>query len=644
MATSAEAISRCCLDCALIAALFIDSVGPYKNVMALPRIFTDSDSIADAIIAQVGRNIVLGLPLGLGKANHVANALFNRALKDPSINLQIFTALTLEKPIYKTDLERRLLNPVIERLFGAYPALDYATAMHRGDLPSNIKVDEFFLLAGRWLSNSAAQRSYISANYTHACQYLLARGVNVVAQLVAARSEAGEKRFSLSCNTDLTLDLLELRKRHRVNFMLVGQTNSQLPFMPGEAELSEAEFAFVLDSPQTDFPLFAPPKGPISVAEYAIGIHVARLVADGGTLQIGIGEEGDAAVYAMILRHRQNAAFCEAVARLTGATPALSIEERVPFDEGLYGVSEMFVDGFLELIDSGILKREIDGVLLHAGFFLGPQSFYRRLREMDPGLLKKIQMTRISFTNQLYGDEVVKAAARKKARFVNNAMMATALGAVISDGLEDGRVVSGVGGQYNFVEQAFALDGARSIIAINATRRVGGQFQSNVRWSYGHTTIPRHLKDIVVSEYGIADLRGKSDEQVVAAMLAITDSRFQDDLLRQAKDAGKIAKSYEIAAPHRQNYPASIEGALSPLRERGLLPPFPFGTDFTPLEQRLIAALERLQAATLSELIQFAGAGVRGGDEAALSRMGLERPTGTRQFLFRALLRGALKR
>lgn len=611
--------------------------------MAPPRTFSDPNRLADAVIAQVGRDIVLGLPLGLGKANHVANALFARALKDPSLKLRIFTALTLEKPTYKTDLERRLLEPVIERLFGAYPALDYANATHRGTLPPNIQVDEFFFLAGRWLSSPLAQRNYISANYTHACEYLLACGVNVIAQLVAARSRSGERRLSLSCNTDLTLDLLASRKNDGADFVLVGQVNSQLPFMPGEGDLSEDEFAFLLDSPATDFPLLAPPKSPIDLREYAIGIHIARLIADGGTLQIGIGEEGDAAVHAMILRQRHNAAFRNAIERLTGGRPSLSIEEQAPFDEGLYGLSEMFVDGFLELMDAGILKREVDGVLLHGGFFLGPQSFYRRLREMDPTLLGKIRMTRISFTNQLYGDEAAKAASRKKARFVNNAMMATALGAAISDGLEDGRVVSGVGGQYNFVEQAFALKDARSIIAINATRGAGRKTQSNVRWSYGHTTIPRHLRDIVVSEYGIADLRGKSDEQVIAAMLSITDSRFQDDLLRHAKDAGKIAKSYEIAPSHRQNDPDRIERALSPLQKSGLLPPFPFGSDFTPLEQRLIGVLEMLQTASPLELIRLAGAGLGAGEDEALARLYPDRSASVGQFIARALLRGALK-
>ena len=63
-----------------------------------PARFADPDRLADAIIARVGKSIVLGLPLGLGKANHVANALFARAQADPSLKLVIFAALTLEKP------------------------------------------------------------------------------------------------------------------------------------------------------------------------------------------------------------------------------------------------------------------------------------------------------------------------------------------------------------------------------------------------------------------------------------------------------------------------------------------------------------------------------------------------------------------
>ena len=123
-------------------------------------------------------------------------------------------------------------------------------------------------------------------------------------------------------------------------------------------------------------------------------------------------------------------------------------------------------------------------------------------------------MTAISYVNELYRDEDAKRRARTNARFLNDAMMATLLGDVISDGLEDGRIVSGVGGQYNFIAQGFALEGARSAIMLHATRTASGKTQSNIRWRYGHTTIPRHLRDIIVTEYGIADIRGKSDRDV----------------------------------------------------------------------------------------------------------------------------------
>src|SRR5690349_9319324 len=96
----------------------------------MPHVFSSAEAIADSILATVGKTIVLGLPLGLGKANHIANALFARAAADRSIRLMIFTALTLEKPWPNTALEARFINPIIDRLFGGYPELTYARALH----------------------------------------------------------------------------------------------------------------------------------------------------------------------------------------------------------------------------------------------------------------------------------------------------------------------------------------------------------------------------------------------------------------------------------------------------------------------------------------------------------------------------------
>jgi len=614
----------------------------------MPKMFSDPDAIAEDIIRDVGPNLVVGLPLGLGKANHIVNALYRRAAADRSVKLTLFSALTLEKPRPASLLGRRFISPVIERLFGSYPDLDYANALHAGALPPNIEVIEFFFLAGRWLRVPFAQQHYISANYTHAASYLLARGLNVVTQLVAKRVEGGVTRYSLSCNTDTTLDILRERAAGRAAFRLVAQVNSELPFMPGAGDLAADEFSAVLDSPATDFALFAPPSEPVSDTKYAIGLHAAGLVRDGGTLQIGIGQVGDALAQGLIVRHRDNAQFQRIMARLIpGPLPAM---ETAPFEKGLYGVSEMVFEAFLGLIDAGILKRDVDGVVLHGAFFLGPKSFYRALREMTREQLARIQMMPVSFTNELFGDEAGKRRARIDARFVNNAMMATLLGAVISDGLEGGQVVSGVGGQYNFVAQAFALHGARSILTLESTHQAGAKALSNIRWSYGHQTIPRHLRDIVVTEYGVADLRGKSDADVVAAMLAVTDSRFQTELMRQAKDAGKLARSYEIPACHRDNTPERIADALKPARQAGLLPSFPFGSDFTEDEQRLIPALQVLQAASRSParlpgllwqgLMHRADAGER----ACLARLGLDNPGNFAERAYRALVTAALLR
>jgi Acetyl-CoA hydrolase/transferase C-terminal domain len=613
----------------------------------MPKIFSDPGKIAEDIIRDVGSKLVVGLPLGLGKANHIANALYARAAADRSISLTLFTALTLEKPKPTNLLEARFIEPVIERLFGGYPDLAYAEAQRAGSLPPNIRVIEFFFLAGRWLRVASAQQHYVSANYTHAASYLLAAGLNVVTQLVAKRVVDGETRYSLSCNTDLTLDILRARSQGAATFKLVGQVNSELPFMPGPGDLPADQFSAVLDAAATDFPLFAPPSEPITDTKYAIGLHAASFVRDGGTLQIGIGQIGDALAQGLIVRHRDPSQFRAIMKRLAPGTEQAEIGG---FAEGLYGVSEMLTEAFIGLIEAGILKRDVDGIILHGAFFLGPKSFYRSLREMTPAQIARIRMMPVSFTNELYGDEDIKRAARVDARFINNAMMATLLGAAVSDGLDNGQVVSGVGGQYNFVAQAFALPGARSILTVEATRPGARKPQSNIRWSYGHETIPRHLRDVFVTEYGVADVRGKSDAEVIAAMLQIADSRFQDELTRQAKDAGKLPRNFEIPAAARENFPERIAGAVKPAREAGHLPMFPFGSDFTDVEQRLIPALQILQHAQRTPLRlpgliwQGLTRAADSADQECLARLGLDRPADLTERVYRALVSAALAR
>ena len=209
------------------------------------------------------------MPLGLGKANLVVNALYERAAEDASISLKIVTALTLETPHGTSDLHRRFIEPIGERLFAGYPELEYARALRKGTLPPNIEVNEFFLLAGRWLGVPAAQQSYISTNYTHAAEYVMAQGVNVIAHLVAKAQNA----FSLSCNPDVTPDLLVARKAGRCDFHLVGQVNDKLPFMEGDAAVPASDFSYILDGPGISHTLYGTPKLPVSLNDHATGLH-----------------------------------------------------------------------------------------------------------------------------------------------------------------------------------------------------------------------------------------------------------------------------------------------------------------------------------------------------------------------------------
>ena len=106
----------------------------------MPKLFSDPEAIAEDIIRDVGTNLVVGLPLGLGKANHIVNALYGRAVADRSIKLTFFSALTLEKPRPSNLIERRFISPVIDRLFGGYPDLTYASALRANELPPNVEV------------------------------------------------------------------------------------------------------------------------------------------------------------------------------------------------------------------------------------------------------------------------------------------------------------------------------------------------------------------------------------------------------------------------------------------------------------------------------------------------------------------------
>jgi len=696
------------------------------------------DAAVDHVLDTIPGDIVLGIPLGVGKPNPFVNALYQRIKANPARKLRIVTALSLERPVGHSDLESHFLAPLVERVFGNYPDLDYVKDSRAKALPANIEVREFFMKTGDYLGNAAAQLGYISTNYTFVARDMALQGMNVIAQAVAAREVEGKLMLSLSSNPDVTFEVVEKMRAVGQKLMAIGVINREMPYMPNGAEVPPDFFDVVVTDPAATHAVFAPPNAKVTPADYAIGLHASSLVVDGGTLQIGIGSLGDAIGQALIVRDRHGPEYQRILESL--CPDGIADRSLGRFNEGLYGCSEMFVNAFLRLIDAGIIRREVyadealqtlcntgvvrdgavtpevltallearriraplrvkdvvflkrfgifksgvemkgdqlsvegahcsndlrdaasfdvvcrsmlgshlqGGVYMTGGFFLGPRDFYEHLRSMAPHDLSRIDMTRIDFINQLYGDDSLKRAQRVKARFINTTMKVTLLGAAASDALESGQVVSGVGGQYNFVAMAHALPDARLLMMLRATHDNKDGLKSSIVWNYGHVTIPRHLRDIVITEYGVADLRGQSDGEVVKRLIAIADSRFQDDLVREAQAHGKLEADYELPERYRNNLPQALEATLHPWAEAGLLPDFPFGTDLTEDELRMVRAMKKVKHASEhpAELLTMAVKSLWEGKEAPpayLERLGLADAHSFKDLLIRRLFAGNL--
>jgi len=150
----------------------------------------------------------------------------------------------------------------------------------------------------------------------------------------------------------------------------------------------------------------------------------------------------------------------------------------------------------------------------------------------------------------------------------------------------------------------------------------------------------------VVTEYGIADLRGKTDAAVIEALLNISDSRFQSGLTEQAQKVGKLPKDFCLDPRFTDNSPQRLQAieALHPL----LFPEYPLGCDFTEVERDVLRALNWLKSKfKLSEVLELGKAALDAPEAAAfpghLERMRLANPEGLKEELYQRLLLTGLK-
>lgn len=699
------------------------------------RGWTDTSACIDAVLEELGPHLVVGAPIGIGKPVLTLNELYRRAVDDPSMELTLVTGLTLARPQGRGELERRLLEPFVERVFGDVPEPAWEAARRADRLPPNVRVLEFYMQPGALLGSPPAQRDYVSSNYTHVNRDALDRGMNVFAQAVPELVRGERRTFSLSSNADLALDAIPGMRARRDKSAAIADVSPQLPFMTGAAEVDESTFDHVVRAPDRDHPLFGTPHEPVTTTDWMIALNASMLIRDGGMLQLGIGSLADAVCHLLRLRHEDNACWRRLLEDVDAAQPNTALVERIgglgTFEEGLYAATEMLVGGYLALYRAGVLKRRVwpwaalqemantgslgrapnravletlretgavdsplsasdvermlvtgilrDGVRLegdvltlpdgssvpadldqretldaitrdglgvtylggrvaHAAFFLGSGTFYDELRALDDHERDLFEMTRIGFVNDLHGDETLKRLQCRQARFVNSALKVTLFGAAVSDTLDDGRVISGVGGQYNLVAKAHALEDGRALMLLRSTRESAGRVTSNVVFRYGNATIARHLRDLVVTEYGIADLRGKTDAECCAAMISIADSRFQPGLVAEARAANKLPRDWSVPARHRQNTRERLHAIVDRARADGALPRFPLGTDLNPDELVLARCLKATAARIAARRPRVPGAGTlarilspSASAHPLLERMGLDKPRSFRE-------------
>jgi len=697
--------------------------------------FIDIGLCVEKIISRLGKDLRVAMPLGLGKPVELIDALYRRACDDPSLSLTILTALSLERPRESDAIRGRLLNPVFDRLYANYSEPLYLQDERNGQMPANIQLCEFYFKAGSRLGHDAAQQHYISSNYTHAARDVVARGCNVVIQLLAREGNA----LSMSCNPDTSAEVVARLRESQRDYVAVGVVHSDLPFMYGDAEVDATQFDILATTDSEQHALFQVPRlPPIPDTDYAIGLRASALIADGGTLQLGIGAMGDAIVQSVLLRHKENADYRELLEKFgvdqNNANLVDAIGGRDTFKQGLYGATEMFVEGFLHLFEAGVMRRPVydfwalqqlinlgkcdplalrpeclpalaelgvrelrgkdfdvlqyhgffngdcrysegqlfsvgdescpanmanpvsqqfmathclgsqlrNGAVMHGGFFLGSEAFYSALRDMPKEERRKLAMCGVEKINQLDQNPRLYKAQRQAARFINTGLNVSLNGAVASDTLENGQVLSGVGGQYNFVAMAHQLDGGRSVLMIRASRIQGGKAVSNIVSHYGACTIPRHLRDIVVTEYGIADLRSKTDEEVCSALINIADSRFQAGLVAGAKAAGKLPNSYLVPPEFRNNFPHVISANVAWARTKGMMPAYPFGCDFSEEELAAASTLTSLAGLSLGgKLRAFINGGhVSDQSNQILATLGFNAPLSAKEKLLKRLIQG----
>lgn len=279
--------------------------------------------------------------------------------------------------------------------------------------------------------------------------------------------------------------------------VVIAQMNQNMPRTGGaKIHLDSINYIVEQDEPLIEL---KPPK--IGEVEKAIGENVASLIPDGATLQLGIGAIPDAVL--LFLNDKK--------------------------DLGIH--SEMFSDGVVGLAEAGVItnrKKNINAGKFTATFLMGTKRLYDFV-DNNPD----VELQSVDYVNDPYvigqHDNMIS---------INSAIQVDLMGEVNAEMIGN-RQFSGVGGQVDFVRGASRSKGGKSIIAMPSTASGGKVSRIACELDRGAAvTTSRNDVHYVVTEYGVADLRGKSLRERAKALIAVSHPDFRDKLTAEAKEKG----------------------------------------------------------------------------------------------------------
>lgn len=295
--------------------------------------------------------------------------------------------------------------------------------------------------------------------------------------------------FSLSLGADYTMAAV---KRARA---IVLEVNPHVPFANGNCHVHLSQVTALVESEGPVFEVGLPKIGPV---QQAIAGHVAEMIPDGATLQIGYGAIPDAVVM-----------------QLTGKS-----------DLGVH--TEMIGDGIMTLVEAGVVtnrrKNHLPGKMM-ATFALGSNKLYRFM-DRNPAL----EMHPVDITNDPY-----LAGRNDHLIAINATMQIDFLGQCGSES-QGVKPYSGTGGQSDFVRAANRSQGGKAIIVLPSTAKDDTISRIAPVLSPGtHVSTSKNDINYVVTEYGVAQLRGQSAKARAKALIAIAHPKFRDELTEAAR-------------------------------------------------------------------------------------------------------------